>query len=195
MAAEAQPPRTKKGTEYFAAISWWRSPYLASFRADNFDFVASTTHVRWGDSDKARIAELESIADWIEERRQEKTVEDKDIIVMGDFNIPACGDAFFKAITKHGLQIPKALLGVEHGSNLERDKRYDQILQCPRYPESFTNAGGVLDFFVDEKHIRELFPAGMTKEAFSYQMSDHLPLWLQINTEIIGRQLEQIIRG
>jgi hypothetical protein len=195
LAAEAMPPRTKKGTEYFANISWWRSPYLASFRAGNFDFVVFTTHVRWGDNDKARIAELESIADWIEARRQEKTVEDNDIIVMGDFNIPSRGDAFFKAITKHGLQIPKALLGVEHGSNLERDKRYDQILHYPQYPENFTNAGGVLDFFVDEKHIRELFPAGVTKDAFTYQMSDHLPLWLQINTAITGQQLQQIIRG
>ena len=66
LAAEANPPRTKKGTEYLADISWWRSPYLASFRSGDFDFVAFTTHVRWGDSDKACIAELDSLADWIE---------------------------------------------------------------------------------------------------------------------------------
>jgi len=194
LAAEAMPPRTKKGTEYFTNISWWRSPYLASFRAGNFDFVVFTTHVRWGESSAGRIAELASIADWIEARRQEKTVEDHDIIVMGDFNIPKRGDAFFKAITKHGLQIPKALLGLEHGSNLEKDKRYDQILHYAKY-DNFCNHGGVLDFFVNDKSIRELFSAGMTKDEFTYQMSDHLPLWMQINTNITGEQLQQIIRG
>src|ERR1041384_7235451 len=43
LAAEANPRRTKKGTEYLADISWWRSPYLASFRSGDFDFVAFRT--------------------------------------------------------------------------------------------------------------------------------------------------------
>ena len=195
LAAEANEPRQKKGFEYLPATSFWRAPYLASFRAGNFDFVALTTHIRWGDGAEARREELGRLADWIEAKRLEKTGEDKDLIVMGDFNIPSRTDALFKAITKHGLQIPKALLGVAHGSNLEKDKRYDQILHSPQYPENLTNAGGVLDFFIDETHIQELFPGKMTKEAFTYQMSDHLPLWMQINTDIAGEQLEQIIRG
>src|ERR1041384_6973624 len=138
LAAEANPRRTKKGTEYLADISWWRSPYLASFRSGDFDFIAFTTHVRWGNSDKARIAELEGLADWIEAKRQEKTAEDKDLIVMGDFNITARGDAFFKAITRHGLRIPQGLLSVDHGSNLEKNKRYDQILHYATY-DNFCN--------------------------------------------------------
>jgi hypothetical protein len=35
----------------------------------------------------------------------------------------------------------------------------------------------------------------MTKEKFTYQLSDHLPLWMQINTNISGEQLSQIVRG
>jgi hypothetical protein len=35
----------------------------------------------------------------------------------------------------------------------------------------------------------------MTKAAFTYQMSDHLPLWLQINTDIQGQQLQEIVQG
>ncbi|MBI3853973.1 MAG: endonuclease, partial [Verrucomicrobia bacterium] len=92
------------------------------------------------------------------------------------------------------LQVPKALLGA-HGSNLEKDKRYDQILHYAIYPENFTNAGGELDFYIDEAHIKELFPLGLTKEKFTFQLSDHLPLWMQINTNIDGQQLEQIIQG
>jgi Predicted extracellular nuclease len=193
-AAEASPPRVKKGEEYITDISFWRSPYMASFRAGNFDFVLLTAHIRWGNTTEARRKEIENLADWIEAKRQEKSKEDKDLIVMGDFNIGSRNDSLFKAITKHGLQIPKALLGT-HGTDLARGKRYDQILHYPIYPENFTNAGGELDFFLDNAHIKELFPGSMTKDQFTYQISDHLPLWMQINTNIDGQELEAIIRG
>ncbi len=195
LAAEANAPRVKRGLEYLPETEFWRSPYVASFRGGNFDFVVLTAHIRWGDSLEERRKELEMLADWIEGRRRDKYNEDNDIIVMGDFNIPSRNDALFKAITKNGLQIPKALLGMEHGSNLEKDKRYDQILHYPVFPESFTNAGGVLDFYVDENGIKDLFPGGMTKTEFTFQMSDHLPLWMQINTDIEGQQLQQIVQG
>ena len=194
LAAEANAPRAKKGVEYLPETSFWRSPYMASFRSGSFDFIVLTTHIRWGDSDGARRKENAMLADWIEAKRLEKTSEDKDLIVMGDFNIPSRTDALFAAITKHGLLVPKALLGA-HGTNLEKDKRYDQILHYPIYPENFTNAGGELDFYIDDAHIKQLFPGGMTKEKFTCQLSDPLPLWMQIHTDIDGQKLEQIIQG
>ncbi len=191
MAAEATPPRVKRGTEYVADDSWWRSPYVATFKAGNFDFIAFTTHVRWGDSDAARLKEIQGLANWVGAKAAEKTAEDKDIIVMGDFNIPGRNDPMFAAITSTGLQLPKALAKDEFGSNLARDKRYDQILHLPRYPETFTNAGGVVDFYASDH--KPLFPA-LTKEEFTFQMSDHLPLWIQINTDIDGFVLDQLIQ-
>ena len=195
LAAEANAPRKKKGVEYVAEESFWRSPYVASFRAGSFDFVVLTTHIRWGDSIKGRTAELQRLANWIEAKRKEKFAEDHDLIVMGDFNIPSLNDPLFAAITSHGLKIPEGLLGLTHGSNLAKDKRYDQILHYPRHGPNFSNAGGVLDFFIDDAHIKELFPGQMTVSQFTYQMSDHLPLWFQINTDMSGFELEQIIQG
>ena len=194
LAAEASPPRAKKGVEYLSDKSFWRSPYFASFKSGNFDFIVLTTHIRWGDNNETRRQEIEMLADWIEAKRLEKNCEDKDLIVMGDFNIPSRDDPLFKAITKHGLQIPKVLLGAQ-GTNLERDKRYDQILHYPTFPENFANNGGDLDFYIDEAHIKELFPAGLTKEKFTYQLSDHFPLWLKINTDIDGQKLDEIVQG
>jgi len=194
LAAEANPPRQRKGFEYLPETSFWRSPYLAAFRAGSFDFLVLSAHIRWGESAAARQREIEMLADWIEAKRREKTHEDKDLIVMGDFNIPSRTDPLFQAITKHGLQIPRALLGA-HGTNLARDKRYDQILHYPIYPDTFTNAGGELDFFVDESRIVELFPRGLTREQFTYQLSDHLPLWMQVRTDLDGQRLEQIVQG
>lgn len=192
LAAEASPPRIRKGEEYLSEISWWRSPYLASFRSGSFDFVILTAHVRWGDSTEARRKELQSIAEWIDRKQKEKNVEDKDLIVTGDFNVPSRTDALFKALTSRGLQIPKSLLGVSFGTNLAKSKRYDQILHYAAYPDSFTNKGDVLDFYAGDSE--PLFP-GMSPEDFTYQMSDHLPLWMQVNTDIEGQRLEQIIRG
>ena len=168
---------------------------MASFKSGSFDFVVLTTHIRWGDSVAKRRDELQRLANWVEAKRIEKSAEDKDVIVMGDFNIPSQNDALFKAVTSHGLQIPRALRGLQFGSNLEKNKRYDQILHHPIYPENFTNAGGVLDFYIEEKRIKELFPGGMTREKFTYQLSDHLPLWLQLRTDIDGFKLDEIIQG
>ncbi|MBI1984335.1 MAG: endonuclease/exonuclease/phosphatase family protein, partial [Acidobacteria bacterium] len=195
LAAEADAPRAKKGLEYLPQKSFWRSPYMASFKSGNFDFTVLTMHIRWGTSIEGRRGELEMLADWVEGKRLAKYSEDQDLIVMGDFNIPSLTHSLFKAIAKHGLQIPKALAGTQHGSNLEKNKRYDQILHYPNFPENFSKAGGVLDFFIDEGHIKELFPGGMTTTQFTYQLSDHLPLWMQVNTDIDGQQLEQLIQG
>jgi endonuclease/exonuclease/phosphatase family metal-dependent hydrolase len=191
MAAEASPPRTKRGTEYISDESWWRAPYVASFKSGNYDFLAFTTHVRWGDDNAARQREIQGLANWVGAKSKEKFAEDKDIIVMGDFNIPSRRDPMFAAITSQGLELPKALIVDEFGTNLARDKRYDQILHLARYPENFSNAGGVLDFYASDH--TPLFPA-LTKAEFTYQMSDHLPLWIQINTDIDGFELDQIIQ-
>jgi len=191
-AAEANPPRKKVGNEYVSEISWWRSPYMASFRSGNFDFVVLSAHIRWGDSEAARKGELQLLADWVDAKRKEKAHEDNDIIVMGDFNIPDRDDELFKAITSRGLEIPQALRKLSFGTNLAKDKRYDQILHYPIYPENFTNQGGVLDFYAGD--ASPLFP-GMSVEDFTYQLSDHLPLWMQVNTDIAGQQLDEIIQG
>lgn len=201
LAAEADPPRKKrtvtisgkKVKEYVPLISWWRSPFIASFRAGDFDFILITAHVRWDKSggETSRKRALKHLADWVAKRHKEKNVVDKDIIVIGDFNIPEINDELFQAVTSTGLRIPKSLRG-KHGSNLVKDKRYDQILHFPNYTKCFTNVGGVLDFYCGSH--RPLFPGeNMTKEQFTFQFSDHLPLWVQLDTDIDDERLDQIL--
>ena len=191
MAAQATPPRKKQGKEYISEESWWRLPYVASFKAGNFDFLVFTVHVRWGDSDEARQREIQGLANWLEAKIKDKYCEDQDVIVMGDFNIPSRTSPMFAALTSTGLVIPKALIKDEFGSNLARDKRYDQIMHFARYGDEFTLAGGVLDFYASDH--KPLFP-DLTKQEFTYQLSDHLPLWIQICTDIDGAVLDQLIQ-
>lgn len=192
LAAEAQAPRTAQGDEYLPKVSWWRSPYMASFSAGSFDFVVLTAHVRWGSSASSRKGELQLLADWIDAKRREKNCEDRDILVMGDFNIPKEDDELFKAITSRGLEIPTALRGLAAGTNLERNKRYDQILHYPIYKKSFTGHGGALDFYDDD--IGPLFP-GMGKREFTFELSDHLPLWMQVRTDVGSQLLDEVLKG
>ncbi len=201
LAAEIDSPRVKQGTEFLAAQSFWRAPYMCSFRSGNFDFLAIAMHARWGDSTDGRRAELQMLADWIDTRFKNKYVEDNDLLVLGDFNIPKLDDSLFKAVTSSGLKIPahlkqlKAGDAVIGGANLGKDARYDQILHRPTVPENFCNNGGVLDFFIDDAHIEELFPGkNYTRDKFSFQMSDHMPVWIQINVNIETFRLTQLMQ-
>lgn len=189
LAATANPPRKKSGKEYVPEFTWWRNPYMASFSAGNFDFVIVSAHIRWGDSKEARTAEIRSFAEWLDLKRKQKHVEDKDFIVTGDFNIES--PAMYEALTSKGLVAPVALRKGEFGTNLAKDKRYDQVLHCPIYWDSFMNKGGVLDFYTGG--TAKLLPK-IAKDDFTYELSDHLPLWVQINTDNDGHQLDQIIK-
>ncbi len=197
LAAEADAPRKKdkKTGEYVPTFSWWRSPYVASFRCGDFDFVLITAHSRWAKKKADRIRPLSLLAEWVEQRRKAKYGVDKDIIVMGDFNIPRIGDKLYQAITQFGLRMPEGLAKLDHGSNLAKNKRYDQILHCPVHPERFLGkSGGVLDFY--SGGIAKLYPGvNMDRNAFTYQLSDHLPLWVEIDTDIDDARLDQIIRS
>ena len=201
LAAEIDAPREKKTSEYLAKRSFWRAPYMCSFRAGNFDFIVVATHARWGDSVEARQAELQMLADWIDTRFKDKYVEDHDLIVVGDMNTPKLDDKLFKALTSHGLQIPDGLVKLKagervlEGSNLANNARYDQILHLPTMKKRFSNVAGTVDFFGSDKEIDKLFPgSGYTRTQFSFQISDHRPIFVQIKTDIDGERLNQIVQ-
>ena len=82
------------------------------------------------------------------------------------------------------------------GSNLGKNARYDQILHLPTLKKRFSNEGGTLDFFGNDAGIKVLFPdKGYTCQEFSFQLSDHFPLWVQIKTDIDGERLNQIVKN
>ncbi|MFO1077129.1 MAG: endonuclease/exonuclease/phosphatase family protein [Planctomycetota bacterium] len=193
LASHAFRPRQKVGTEYVDTISWWRPPYMGSFQSGNFDFVVLGAHIRWGDSEAEREGELQKLADWIHDRVDEKYIYEKDIIVLGDFNIPSLKSKLYQAVSSTGLMMPSSLAGIP-GSNLAKDKRYDQILHLPHFKELFSHQGGVLDFY-GTSHKALMPGTSLTKDKFTYQISDHLPLWVLINTDDDGLKLDQILNA
>jgi hypothetical protein len=66
----------------------------------------------------------------------------------------------------------------------------------PTLKQRFTNRGGTLDFYGSDAFIKELLPdAGYSRQEFTFQLSDHLPIWVQIDTDIEGQRLSQIVQN
>ena len=139
MASAAFAHRSHQGTEWVPDFNWWRPPYVASFKSGSFDFVVVSTHIRWGDDEAGREPELAALAPV--GGREAGALQQRQALLrrpgplqMGDFNIPSPDSPLFQAITSTGLRLPTALAHRDLGSNLERNKRYDQILHLPHYP-------------------------------------------------------------
>ncbi|MFO0615261.1 MAG: endonuclease/exonuclease/phosphatase family protein [Polyangiaceae bacterium] len=180
LASMAVAPRTKRGTEYLAKICWWRPPFLASFRAGEAELLLLTAHIRWGTTVAERLPEIALLAKWIEtELSKDPYAHARDTIVTGDFNVTSVRSSLYDALLGHGLEVPAGLVGV-HGSNLAKNKRYDQILRAPGGRSAFTGRGGALDFCTGRGGMRALYPPSVSAREFTYELSDHLPLWSEL---------------
>lgn len=76
--------------------------------------------------------------------------------------------------------------------------RYDQILYLPTptIDDQLTVAGGTLDLFIDDAHIEELYPGQkLNRQRSIFQLSDHFPLWVQLDVDVDGMRFDQIVRG
>jgi hypothetical protein len=160
------------------------------FRAYGHDMVIISSLTRWGTCNAGHRAEYQEIASWIAHQEKFENRGKFDIIVMGDFKDPGKNDSHLIELAVKGFQIPDALRNMEFGnqvimdSNPGKDARFDQIFQLPFKRDRFTNIGGILDFYGSDETIRELFPLERySPQTFSYQLSDHFPVWMQINVE------------
>ena len=194
LAAETDGPRKKDRAtgQYVPTFTWWRNPYLASFRAGHFDFVLLAVHLQWG-TKAGRKHELTELAKWVAGFQKDDSRVDRDIIALGDFNIPSYDSDLYTAVSQYGLSAPASLLHSTYGSNLMKNKRYDQILHHSTITGSvFSKHGGVVDFYKGD-HTRFKPYKDLSKEQFTYELSDHLPLWVQLHLDTQDEQLAQLM--
>ena len=115
--------------------------------------------------------------------RQSRTISGHgtNSVLVGDFNLPSQRSWVWGEFAPAGFLVP-AGLGDDPGSDLARGKRYDRMLwkthdTSPR----FTGQAGAVDFYQGSHH--ELFPGHrMSRDEFTFQLSDHLPLWVEVRT-------------
>lgn len=160
-----------------------RNPFLASFEWQNFSFILISVHSFFG-STKAlhlerRALEAYAIARYAWLHRKSKNAFSKNIITLGDFNLPKISkeDIVYKALLSKGLQLPKHSTKVY--SNIANDKQYDQIAFLPAL-KSKIQKDGVFDF--DSAIFSDLWKQDtkMFKAYLRYFISDHRPMWIQL---------------
>jgi endonuclease/exonuclease/phosphatase family metal-dependent hydrolase len=169
-----------------------RTPYFASWRAGSgFDFQLVNVHLYFGSLRNAeesrrsinrRTLETLAVARWADQRRRSAFVPIKDIVVMGDFNLPKItpGDPIFDALTSRGLRLPMHTAQV--GSNLAGDRYYDQI----GFFDSSRLVGGVNVFDFDGAVFPTLWQTRSRADFNAYvryYLSDHRPVWCQLRIE------------
>jgi len=162
-----------------------RNPYLCSFQWKNAVFILITVHSFSGDNVKhdleRRALEAYAIGRYADLRNKSKNAFTKNIIALGDFNIPMTekGDVVYDALVKRGLKLPEHSTKVY--SNITKDKMYDQIAFLPSIKSKIVKHG-VFDY--DTKIFPDLWNNMSPKDFrayLRYYISDHRPLWMQLD--------------
>jgi endonuclease/exonuclease/phosphatase family metal-dependent hydrolase len=163
-----------------------RTPYLATFAAGGTSFLFVNAHLFYGSEQRGdvqrRALETFAIAKWADLRRRSPFAFTREIIVLGDFNMPRReqGDAIYEALTKLGLELPEHSTVV--ASSISSDAEYDQVAYFPKETRPLlTGKRGVFDF--DGAIFPKLWQSrGKTdfKAYLRYYISDHRPLWMEL---------------
>ncbi|MEO9892996.1 endonuclease/exonuclease/phosphatase family protein [Aurantibacter sp.] len=161
-----------------------RNPYLCSFQWKNETFILITIHSFSGGKSKVdlerRALEAYAVGRYADLRNGSKNAFSKNIIALGDFNIPMIekGDVVYEALIKRGLKLPEHSTRVY--SNISNDSMYDQIAFLPSIKSKIVTHG-VFDF--DDAIFPELWENSISdfKKYLRYYISDHRPMWMQLD--------------
>ncbi len=200
------PPIEEKKKTIGPSEQFYRTPPLIGFKSGWFDFVICTVHIVYGEGvkeDPKRIAEIKKISSFLAERSKEPYAWAKNWILLGDFNIFKPSDATFKAITDAGFLIPEEL---KIPTNILHEKHFDQIafiLEDKAAKRMKNIRAGVFDYYdyvykldaddekvygneMGKKYSEKDTAAKKTnayKDWRTYQMSDHLPKWVEVKID------------
>ncbi|MDX6594053.1 MAG: hypothetical protein QOJ13_3249 [Gaiellales bacterium] len=157
-----------------------RTPYAVGFASEHLRFTLITLHILYGDDPADRLPELTRIAEDLATWAKAKDPWAPNLIALGDFNIDRLDDPLFRALTHTGLSAPDALNSVRRTifDDETNHSFYDQIAW-------FSGADGapLLSFGCLSAGSFD-FAAGVPaaeRQAFSFRMSDHYPLWAEFS--------------
>lgn len=207
LAGEIVVPPVNKETP---SSQFARTPFIVGFRTAWFKFTICTTHIYYGKSvaeDPQRVKEIEQLAKHLAKSVEKKQAWSKNIILLGDFNIFDTKDKTFTALTKSGFHIHPNLM--KTGSNVGQSKHFDQIaFIAPDLKDKLADCtAGVFNFykFVYRDDEAKLYgpdvpktskgKAGNYRDWRTYQMSDHLPMWIELRVDFSREYLEGIAEG
>jgi hypothetical protein len=192
-----------------------RTPYLLSFQVGWLKINLCTVHIYYGDSSdpkklEQRRSEIELLTKALAAKAKgEFHYDDKSFLgVLGDFNILGKGHPTMQALEENDFVIPELLKSIP-GSNVARDKAYDQIAfwkpsRIAGYARLDILAANVFDYYEhvytaqDEAIYRAESNNGLKASTSyttwrTYKMSDHLPMWIELRTDFGEDYLQEIV--
>ena len=193
-----------------------RTPFVVGFRSAWFDFMLSTVHLYWGDDVRAhpiRVGEARQLARFLANRVQGTGAWARNLVLLGDFNFFDDQSPAFQALNEAGFTIPHQRADLPK-TNVGQDARYyDQIAYLFADARRLQPVNmGVVDFF-ESVYSDAKFPdyeaelrtsaGNVPANPFSYyrntwrrnQMSDHLPLWLELRIDFAAPYLRRHADG
>jgi endonuclease/exonuclease/phosphatase family metal-dependent hydrolase len=171
-----------------------------------------------GEQLQRRINEIKALVKFFA-RRQDRESKDEEksnrlaenYILLGDFNVISPEHETMKALKSEGFEVPSAIDGDKVRD--ESDHFYDQIAVRVKDARFRIAGGGIVDMFEavfrDDAEDMALYKGFMpkkdpesgastssnTKALYrkwrTWQMSDHAPLWLEIETDFSEAYLKQ----
>ncbi len=194
-------------------LQFARTPFVVAFQAGWFKFNLCAVHIYYGADTgqklQRRVDEIRELAHFFS-ARQDRELED--YILLGDFNIVSPEHQTMQALEGEGFVTPENLK--EARSNLGGDKHYDQIALKVKEKRLEIGASGVFAYarsvFRDEDDFlayRDLLPpdkrgpdeagqrAYYADKWRTWQMSDHLPMWVQLKVDFTEDYLESLKPG
>ena len=208
------PPMKGKDGRSINPAQIVRTPFVAGFKSGWFDFMVSTVHIRFGKDvrdDPARLYEIRQLARFLARRQKDKTAWSRNLILLGDFNIFDATSQALEALIDAGFQIPEEIQQLPVTNVGKQPRKYDQIaflLDNEKYLDVPKKAG-VFDFFrtiySDDKlssYASELRTSkgkvpGNKSSYYRhhwrrFEMSDHLPMWVELPIEFADPYLKAV---
>lgn len=209
-------------------LQFARTPYIVYFQSGWLKVALSTVHIFYGDAKERglkmerRRREIEALSAALATKAKELNDSDADsyFIALGDFNIIGRDHNTMQALQSHDFVVPDEIQQIPYGSNVKRDKYYDQIAiwqgqtEHPQRFKAYTSIkvtrAGVFDFFdyvfrsgkADPGKEDEAFYVELMESVFkrkwaygtwrTYQMSDHLPMWVELQVDFSDDYLKTI---
>lgn len=196
-----------------------RTPFIGGFTSGWTRFMLATVHILYGSSsanDPRRVEEIRQVAQMLRRRTEDESAWARNLILLGDFNIFRPQDVTMSALTEAGFIIPPQLQNLP--SNAPKTKFYDQIAFRTRVGSlDTTGKAGVFNYFEtvfrpeDESIYAEYMGRGYhmaskgepredkSKYYLTYwrthQMSDHLPMWVELKIDYTDAFLQRRLRS
>ena len=200
-----------------------RSPFLVAFQSGWFRFSLCTVHIYYGKDSgpelDRRIEEIRKLMKFFGDRQDSDTAAERDrsgavenYILLGDFNVVSPEHETMQALKSEGFKVPDAIDG--DAVRKQGMHYYDQIAVRVKDKRFKVVSGGIVDMYADvfrddaadlalygpfmpaeDPEGKVSTPEQRYKKWRTWQMSDHAPLWVEIETDFSDDYLQRIADG